>query len=101
MKSSSESMSETSSINGCMDDSSVVDNLKDTFGIPICVLLFILESVTLSESNSITLPDKLDIVCFKSLTSLCMWVVFSATPLQYLHAHTYVKQSPSSAVHNV
>ena len=82
MKSLSESMSETSSINGCMDDSSAVDHSKDTFGIPICVLLFILESVALSESNSVTLSDKLDIVCFKSLTSLYMWVVCSATPLQ-------------------
>ena len=102
MKSSSDSMSETSSINGCMDDSSAVCITQEThFGIPTCVLLFILESVVLSESNSVTLSDKLDIVCFKSLTSLCMWVVFSATHLQYMHDHTYVKQSLSSPVHRV
>ena len=37
------------------------------------LLSFIVESVALPESNSVTLSDKLDIVCFKSLTSLCMW----------------------------
>ena len=89
MKSSSESISESSSINGCMDDSTAVDNSKDTFGITTFLLSFILESFALLESNYVTLSDKLDIVCFKSLTSLCMWLVFSATPpLQYLHAHT-------------
>ena len=48
-----------------------LDNSKDTFGIMTFSLSFILESIALPESNSVTLsPDKLDIVCFKSLTSL-------------------------------
>ena len=60
-----------------MDDSTGVDNSKNTFWIMSFLLSFILESVALPESNSITLSDKLDIVCFKSLTSLYMWLVFS------------------------